>query len=95
MKKHPDHISEDEISLLRLVAGDIPIYHTEKRYIRKDGLIVWGSTTVSIIRNNEDEVQFFLVMVEDITARKKAESDLISAKEKAEERFEKERLDET
>ncbi len=70
---HPDYISGDEISLLRLVAGEIPIYHTEKRYIRKDGSLIWGSTTVSIIHNNKNEVQFFLVMIVDITLRKEAD----------------------
>jgi PAS domain S-box-containing protein len=73
---HPDHISDNEISLLRLIAGEIPIYQTEKRYIRKDGSIIWGSTTVSLIRNNKDEVQFFLVMVEDITSRKETTAEL-------------------
>jgi signal transduction histidine kinase len=75
----------DELSLLKLVAGKIPVYQTEKRYIRKDGSIIWGSTTVSLIRNNNDEVQFFLVMIEDITLRKQTETELIAAKEKAEE----------
>jgi PAS domain S-box-containing protein len=41
---HPDFISNDELSLLKLVAQDIPIYSTEKQYIRKDGKIIWGST---------------------------------------------------
>jgi PAS domain S-box-containing protein len=82
---HPDYISNDEISLLKLIAGEIPVYHTEKRYIRKDGSVIWGSTSVSLIRNNNEEVQFFLVMIEDINLRKKTESDLIAAKEKAEE----------
>jgi PAS domain S-box-containing protein len=82
---HPDHIANDEISLLRLIAQEIPIYNTEKRYIRKNKSLIWGSTTVSIIRNNSGEVQFFLVMVEDITSRKKTHSELIVAKERAEE----------
>jgi len=82
---HPAYIEKDELSLLRLVAREIPVYHTEKKYIRKDGSEILGSTTVSIIRNKNDEVQFFLAMVEDITARKKGERDLILAKEKAEE----------
>jgi PAS domain S-box-containing protein len=73
---HPNYIGNDEVSLLRLVAGDIPVYHTEKRYIRKDGKIIWGSTTVSIIRNSNGEVQLFLVMVEDITSRRIAEEEL-------------------
>jgi PAS domain S-box-containing protein len=82
---HPDHVANDEISLMRLIAQEIPIYHTEKRYIRKDRSVIWGSTTISIIRNNNGEVQFFLAMVEDITSRKKTHSELIVAKEKAEE----------
>jgi|WetSurSiteA1Bulk_404760.scaffolds.fasta_scaffold03597_2 PAS domain S-box-containing protein len=82
---HPDYIAGDDVSLLRLVAEEIPVYHTENRYIRKDKTVIWGSTTISIIRNNNDEVQYFLAMIEDITQRKKAEAELIAAKEKAEE----------
>lgn len=82
---HPDYIAGDDISLLRLVAEEIPVYHTENRYIRKDKSVIWGSATISIIRNNNDEVQYFLVMIEDITLRKIAEAELIAAKEKAEE----------
>jgi len=82
---HPDYLVRDEYELLRLIANEIPIYHSEKQYIRSDGRIIWGSTTVSIIRNNNDEVQFFLEMVEDVTSRKIAEAELIAAKEKAEE----------
>ncbi|MFZ0280031.1 MAG: PAS domain S-box protein, partial [Bacteroidales bacterium] len=73
---HPDYVIGDDVALLRLVAEEIPVYHTEKRYIRKDGSVIWGSTTISIIRNNNDEVQYFLAMVEDITLRKKAEAEL-------------------
>jgi PAS domain S-box-containing protein len=73
---HPDNISNDEISLMKLIAGEIPVYKTEKRYIRKDGSDIWGSTSVNIIRNNKDEVQFFLVMIEDITSRVKATYEL-------------------
>jgi PAS domain S-box-containing protein len=73
---HPEHIGEDEVSLMRLIAGEIPIYHTQKRYIRKDGSIIWGSTTVNIIRNNKGEVHFFLVMVDDISSRRSAQIEL-------------------
>jgi PAS domain S-box-containing protein len=82
---HPDYIPQDDVSLLRLIAEEIPVYHTENKYIRKDGSIIWGSTTISIIRNNNDEVQYFLAMIEDITIRKISEAELIAAKEKAEE----------
>lgn len=73
---HPDHIKGDETSLMRLIAGEIPVYQSEKRYIRKDGSIIWGSATISIIRDKNEEIQFFLVMIEDITLKKKASAEL-------------------
>ncbi|NLV18675.1 MAG: PAS domain-containing sensor histidine kinase [Bacteroidetes bacterium] len=82
---HPDDVAADEIAILDLVARKIPIYHTEKRYLKKDGSVIWGLTTVSIVRNNDGEIQFFLVMVEDITYIKNAEAEIIEAKDKAEE----------
>lgn len=82
---HPDYVAGDDVSLLRLVAEEIPVYHTENRYIRKDRSVIWGSATISIIRNNNEEVQYFLAMIEDISLRKVAEAELIAAKEKAEE----------
>ncbi len=75
---HPAHIKDDEIALLKLVAGEIPVYKSEKRYIRKDGTILWASTTISLIRDKNDEVQFFLAMLQDITSRKKATVELDS-----------------
>ncbi|MGD0341185.1 MAG: PAS domain S-box protein [Bacteroidales bacterium] len=73
---HPDYIPGDELALLKLVAREIPVYHTEKRYLKKDDSIIWGSITVSLVLNNSGEVQFFLAMVEDITSRKIAEEEL-------------------
>lgn len=73
---HPDYISKDELSIMKLIAEEFPIYHTEKKYIRKDGFVIWGSTTISLIRNKNSEVQLFLAMVEDITSRKIAEAEV-------------------
>jgi PAS domain S-box-containing protein len=73
---HPDFIEKDELSLLKLVVNEIPVYRTEKRYLRSDGRSIWGSTTVCIIRNNAGEVNFFLAMVEDISSRKNSEAEL-------------------
>jgi PAS domain S-box-containing protein len=82
---YPEDATDDPVNLMRLIAEDISVYHNERRYVRRDGTIIIGSSTISIIRNNRDEVQFFIGMVEDITLRKKAEHDLIAAKLKAEE----------
>jgi PAS domain S-box-containing protein len=82
---HPEDASGEPVSILMLIAEEIPVYHKEKRYLRKDGSEILGSSTISIIHNSRDEAQIFLCMVEDITLRKKTENDLIAAKLKAEE----------
>jgi len=73
---HPDYMAGDEIPMMQLLAEEIPTWHTEKQYLRKDGSIIWGSTTVSVIRNNNGEVQYFMAMVEDVTLRKQTEIEL-------------------
>lgn len=73
---HPEDKADDLVNLMRLIAEDYPVYHNEKRYLRKNGSEIIGSSTISMIRNNQDEVQFFIGMVEDITLRKEAEEQL-------------------
>jgi PAS domain S-box-containing protein len=73
---HPEDTGDDPVNLMRLIAGDIPVYQSEKRYLRRNGSVIIGSSTISIVRNNRDEAQFFIGMVADITLRKKAETEL-------------------
>jgi two-component system, cell cycle sensor histidine kinase and response regulator CckA len=73
---HPDDISSSIEGMRQLSQGEIPVYKTEKRYIRKDKEIVWGSTTVTLIRNEDGIFLYYLAMVEDITERKQAEEAL-------------------
>jgi PAS domain S-box-containing protein len=51
-------------------------YTGDKRYVHKNGEILWVSRTASIIRNEQDEPQHFLLMVEDISERKASEAAL-------------------
>jgi PAS domain S-box-containing protein len=48
----------------------------DKRYVHKNGEILWVSRTASIIRNDQGEPQHFLLMVEDISERKASEAAL-------------------
>jgi PAS domain S-box-containing protein len=52
----------------------------DKRYIHKNGEILWVSRTASIIRNEQGEPQHFLLMVEDISERKASEAALEESK---------------
>ena len=49
----------------------------EKRYLHKNGEIIWALTTISLIRDAESKPQFFIAQVQDITKRKKFEEQLL------------------
>ncbi|HEY2712030.1 MAG TPA: ATP-binding protein [Chthoniobacterales bacterium] len=55
----------------------------EKRYRRKGGEVVWSTRSGCIIRDGVGEPRHFLIMVEDISERKRAEAALREAKEEA------------
>src|SRR5205807_4708854 len=48
----------------------------EKRYLRKDGQIVWAARTGCVIRDESGNPRHFLIMIEDISKRKHAEEAL-------------------
>ncbi len=72
-------LSEDlasELELLRqLLAGEIENFSLEKRYIRKNGELVWVNFTVSLLREQNGSL-FLMGVVEDIRERKQAEESL-------------------
>jgi PAS domain S-box-containing protein/putative nucleotidyltransferase with HDIG domain len=69
---HPDHVPGDIEGAKKVLHGETPVYRTEKRYVRKDGQVVWGGVTASAIRDPGGEFLYYLVMIEDITDRKQA-----------------------
>jgi PAS domain S-box-containing protein len=79
---HPDHLAGDIEHIQELVAGTIPVYSTEKRYIRKDGSILWGLLRVTTIRDQQGSLSHFVAQIDDITGRKRAEEALHIAEEK-------------
>ena len=52
---HPDHNDQDAAEMQKLYAGTISRYRTRKRYIRKDGSVIWGSLTVSPLRTGREK----------------------------------------
>jgi len=70
---HPDDIEADWKLFGDLLAGKRDTYRIEKRYLNKDGLVIWGSLAVSLVRDNEGRPHRIIRMVEDITERKQAE----------------------
>ena len=73
---HPEDLAADLILVNRMIAGEIPQYSLEKRYIRKDGSIVWVNLTVGSAKKANGSIDYFISVVEDITKRKEAEARL-------------------
>jgi|GEM_PF-579829 PAS domain S-box-containing protein len=76
---HPDYIGNDVLHLNKLYKGEIPIYKTEKLYIKKSSGEAWGSIIVSAVYNIQGQFLYFLGMIEDITARKQTEKALMES----------------
>lgn len=79
---HPDDLARDLEQAAALIAGTLQTYSLEKRYIRKNGDLVWINLTVSLAREPEGSAAYFIAVVEDISERKAAEE---SEKARAEE----------
>jgi len=79
---HPDDLQADLENMERLRRGEVPSFHMEKRYYRKDGSIVWvGLTCVRLWETGSPELEH-LAMVEDITERKRADDRLAESERK-------------
>jgi PAS domain S-box-containing protein len=73
---HPDDIETDLGYARQMLAGEIATYSMEKRYIRKDGSLVWINLNVSLVRNFLNEPQYFIGIIKDISASKKREEEI-------------------
>ncbi len=71
---HPEDMSRNLELRQQMLNGDIPFIQMEKRYLRKDGQIVWGNLAVSFYKT--EEIVYHLAKVEDITERKLAEEQI-------------------
>lgn len=79
---HPQDIEQDVTLMQGLLAGEIKTYSIEKRYLRKDGDIVWINLTVSLVRDEEGSPVYFISVIEDISERKQAEAKLLESEER-------------
>ena len=83
---HPDDLAADVTNFQRVLAGDIDRYSMDKRWIRKDRSIVHTSLSVRCVRDASGAVNYFLALLQDITARKEGEEALANARNVLEQR---------
>jgi PAS domain S-box-containing protein len=70
---HSEDVPSTRGYVARLLSGELPDYSYEKRYVRKDGSIVWTLTSVGLLRDPEGRPRQFVGVIEDISALKKAQ----------------------
>jgi PAS domain S-box-containing protein len=80
---HPDDLAVSAELYGELVAGQCDDYTVETRYVRKDGRLIWGRLTASLVRGSDDEAQYAIGMVEDITEQRQAREALIRSEKLA------------
>lgn len=71
---HPDDLEPDLDQMRKVEEGRIHQFSMEKRYLRKDGLIVWVNLTGSRMWRATEEPTTFVAVVEDITRAKQMET---------------------
>jgi len=76
----------------QLISGAISRYRVEKRYVHKDGSLVWGRQAVSLVKDEAGTPQFVIAMIENISERKEMESELAEVRRRLIDSREAERL---
>lgn len=72
---HPDDLNADLQQVQKLLDGEANSYSMEKRYIHKEGNIVWVNLTVTLLSDDTGKINYFVAVVEDITDKKKLQDE--------------------
>jgi len=73
---HPDDIETGLAQRDRLADGAARTYHTDKRYINKQGEEIWVNVSASVVRDAADRPSYFVTQVLDVSRQKRLERDL-------------------
>ena len=70
---HPEDLHLDVAQFNRVMVGEINGYSIDKRFIRKDGQVLYATIAVECLRRTDGSVDYFVALMQDITERKRAE----------------------
>jgi PAS domain S-box-containing protein len=75
---YPDDIQLSNDYMKALLDGSVSVARFEKRYLHKEGNIVWTDVSIYLQRSSEGKPQYFITTLNDITDRKLAEEKMKS-----------------
>ncbi|MEI6503052.1 MAG: PAS domain S-box protein, partial [Armatimonadota bacterium] len=73
---HPDDLDASRECVRCLLAGERSVCRFEKRYLRRDGQVVWGDVSTSLFRDADGQPLYFITQIQDVSDRKDAEMQL-------------------
>jgi PAS domain S-box-containing protein len=79
---HPDDMNMENELIEKLFKSEIDNYRIEKRYIHKNGKVIWVDVSIAAMKNEKGEISHFTGMVKDITENVKATQALKESEEK-------------
>jgi PAS domain S-box-containing protein len=77
---YPQDNSDDNELQEKLFSSEHELFSAEKRFLHKNGQIIWVNLTVSFVRDANQEPRFIITMVEDISEQKKLQAELDEVK---------------
>jgi PAS domain S-box-containing protein len=75
---HSDDVRADVELAGRLFRREIPFYHVQKRYVKKNGEIIWINLTATLILDSDGEPLHGLAMIEDVTELKRTQEEALA-----------------
>jgi PAS domain S-box-containing protein len=79
---HPDDREATRQAAAAFFAGDAREYRLEKRYVRKDGSVVWVDVNAAPVRDAAGRLLYTVAVIQDVTARRRYQEDLQTSEQR-------------
>jgi PAS domain S-box-containing protein len=81
---HPADLEFSDRHYQKLIAGKSKFVDFEKRYLRKDGSVIWGHTTGAVVCDSNNRPIYIVSLIQEVTERKLAEEELVKLNQELE-----------
>ncbi len=78
---YPDDLPESRECIRRLLAGECESYRMEKRYVAKDGRLVWADVSTTLFRDEAGQPVYFITGIVDISDRKASQREVSESRQ--------------
>ena len=78
---HPEDVARNLELFDRMAAGELDRFELDKRFLHRDGRVIWGRLTVSLLRDPQGRPDLAIGMVENVTAQRELQTQLAHAEQ--------------